>query len=182
MTNISKLFDSKRLEITINRLCQQVIENHKDSKNFILIGLQPRGIYFLERIKSNLEKIFTEKVKTGYLDTTFYRDDFRSIKVPTARDTIIQNSVDNKDVIIIDDVLFTGRTVRSAMDGIMNFGRPKKIELLVLIDRNYSREIPIEPTYCGIKLNTITSDRVEVNLVEQGFKEDSITIKSSQNE
>ena len=169
MTKISKLFDSKRLEITINRLCQQLIENHKYSKNLILIGLQPRGIYFLERIKANLEKIFTEKIETGYLDTTFYRDDFRSIEVPNAKD-------------IIDDVLFTGRTVRSAMDGIMNFGRPKKIELLVLIDRNYSREIPIEPTYCGIKLNTITSDRVEVNLIEQGFREDSITMKSSGNE
>ena len=136
----------------------------------------------MERIKANLEKIFTEKIETGYLDTTFYRDDFRSIEVPNAKDTIIRSNVDNKDVIIIDDVLFTGRTVRSAMDGIMNFGRPKKIELLVLIDRNYSREIPIEPTYCGIKLNTITSDRVEVNLIEQGFREDSITIKSSGNE
>ena len=107
MTKISKLFDSKRLEITINRLCQQLIENHKYSKNLILIGLQPRGIYFLERIKANLEKIFTEKIETGYLDTTFYRDDFRSIEVPNAKDTIIRSSVDNKDVIIIDDVLFT---------------------------------------------------------------------------
>ena len=87
-----------------------------------------------------------------------------------------QYNVEEKDVIIIDDVLFTGRTVRSAMDGIMNFGRPRKIELLVLIDRNYSRDVPIEPTYCGIKINTITSDRIEVNLAEQGFDNDNIWI------
>ncbi len=182
MTNISKLFDSKRLEITIDRLCQQIIENHKNVENFILVGLQPRGVYFLERIKSKLEKNLSKEVNTGYLDTTFYRDDFRSNEVPTARETRITDSVDGKDVVIVDDVLFTGRTVRSAMEGIMNFGRPKKIELLVLIDRYYSREIPIEPTYCGIKLNTITSERVEVNLTEQGFEEDSIIIKNKSNE
>ena len=136
-------------------------------------------VYFLERIKSKLENL-SKEVNTGYLDTTFYRDDFRSNDVPTARETRITDSVDGKDVVIVDDVLFTGRTVRSAMEGIMNFGRPKKIELLVLIDRYYSREIPIEPTYCGIKLNTITSERVEVNLTEQGFEEDSIIIKISQ--
>ena len=90
--------------------------------------------------------------------------------------------VDDKNVVIIDDVLFTGRTVRSAMEGIMNFGRPKKIELLVLIDRKYSRDVPIEPTYYGIKINAITSDRIEVNLREQGFKEDNIMIKNIQNE
>jgi len=90
--------------------------------------------------------------------------------------------VDDKNVVIIDDVLFTGRTVRSAMEGIMSFGRPKKIELLVLIDRKYSRDVPIEPTYCGIKINTITSDRIEVNLREQGFKKDNIMIKNILNE
>ena len=86
--------------------------------------------------------------------------------------------VDEKEVVIIDDVLFTGRTVRSAMEGIMNFGRPNKVELLVLVDRKYSRDIPVEPTYCGIKINTITSDRIEVNLIEQGFKEDNIWISN----
>jgi|TARA_B100001057_G_scaffold496318_1_gene597489 pyrimidine operon attenuation protein/uracil phosphoribosyltransferase len=182
MTNVSKLFDSKRLEITIDRLCQQIIENHKEIENFILIGLQPRGVYFLDRIKAKLEKSLNNEILTGYLDTTFYRDDLKSKNVPEVRETKIPDSLDGKDVVIVDDVLFTGRTVRSAMEGIINFGRPRKIELLVLIDRNYSREIPIEPTYCGIKLNTITSDRVKVNLTEQGFEEDSITIKNNSND
>ena len=180
MTNKSRLFNEERLEITIDRLCHQLIENHKTFNNTVLIGLQPRGIYFLNRIKKNLEKKLKKEIRTGYLDTTFYRDGFRSRDIPPAQETSIPFIVDEKDVIIIDDVLFTGRTVRSAMEGIMNFGRPKKIELLVLVDRKFSRDVPIEPSYCGLKINTITSDRIGVNLTEQGFKEDNIMIESNE--
>ena len=176
MTNKSRLFNRERLEITIDRLCHQLIENHKNFNNSVLIGLQPRGIFFLDRIKRKINSLLEKEIESGILDTTFYRDDFRSNEIPQAKETFIPFLVDDKNVVIIDDVLFTGRTVRSAMDGIMNFGRPKKIELLVLVDRKYSRDIPIEPTYCGIKINTITSDRIEVNLAEQGFKEDNIWI------
>ena len=176
MTNKSRLFNRERLEITIDRLCHQLIENHKNFNNSVLIGLQPRGIFFLDRIKRKINSLLEKKIESGILDTTFYRDDFRSNEIPQAKETLIPFLVDDKKVVIIDDVLFTGRTVRSAMDGIMNFGRPKKIELLVLVDRKYSRDIPIEPTYCGIKINTITSDRIEVNLVEQGFEKDNIWV------
>ena len=112
MTNISKLFDSKRLEITIDRLCQQIIENHKNVENFILVGLQPRGVYFLERIKSKLEKNLCKEVNTGYLDTTFYRDDFRSNDVPTARETRITDSVDGKDVVIVLSLIHISEPTR----------------------------------------------------------------------
>ncbi len=176
MTNKSRLFNRERLEITIDRLCHQLIENHKNFNNSVLIGLQPRGIFFLDRIKRKINSLLEKEIESGILDTTFYRDDFRSNEIPQAKETLIPFLVDDKKVVIIDDVLFTGRTVRSAMDGIMNFGRPKKIELLVLVDRKYSRDIPIEPTYCGIKINTITSDRIEVNLVEQGFEKDNIWV------
>lgn len=176
MTNKSRLFNRERLEITIDRLCHQLIENHKNFNNSVLIGLQPRGIFFLDRIKRKINSLLKKEIESGILDTTFYRDDFRSNEIPQAKETLIPFLVDDKKVVIIDDVLFTGRTVRSAMDGIMNFGRPKKIELLVLVDRKYSRDIPIEPTYCGIKINTITSDRIEVNLAEQGFKKDNIWV------
>lgn len=176
MTNKSRLFNRERLEITIDRLCHQLIENHKNFNNSVLIGLQPRGIFFLDRIKRKINLLLEKEIESGILDTTFYRDDFRSNEIPQAKETLIPFLVDDKKVVIIDDVLFTGRTVRSAMDGIMNFGRPKKIELLVLVDRKYSRDIPIEPTYCGIKINTITSDRIEVNLVEQGFEKDNIWV------
>ena len=176
MTNKSRLFNRERLEITIDRLCHQLIENHKNFNNSVLIGLQPRGIFFLDRIKRKINLLLEKEIESGILDTTFYRDDFRSNEIPQAKETLIPFLVVDKKVVIIDDVLFTGRTVRSAMDGIMNFGRPKKIELLVLVDRKYSRDIPIEPTYCGIKINTITSDRIEVNLVEQGFEKDNIWV------
>lgn len=176
MTNKSRLFNRERLEITIDRLCHQLIENHKNFNNSVLIGLQPRGIFFLDRIKRKINSLLKKEIESGILDTTFYRDDFRSNEIPQAKETLIPFLVDDKKVVIIDDVLFTGRTVRSAMDGIMNFGRPKKIELLVLVDRKYSRDIPIEPTYCGIKINTITSDRIKVNLVEQGFEKDNIWV------
>lgn len=176
MTNKSRLFNRERLEITIDRLCHQLIENHKNFNNSVLIGLQPRGIFFLDRIKRKINSLLKKEIESGILDTTFYRDDFRSNEIPQAKETLIPFLVDDKNVVIIDDVLFTGRTVRSAMDGIMNFGRPKKIELLVLVDRKYSRDIPIEPTYCGIKINTITSDRIEVNLAEQGFEKDNIWV------
>ena len=176
MTNKSRLFNRERLEITIDRLCHQLIENHKNFNNSVLIGLQPRGIFFFFIIKRKINLLLEKEIESGILDTTFYRDDFRSNEIPQAKETLIPFLVDDKKVVIIDDVLFTGRTVRSAMDGIMNFGRPKKIELLVLVDRKYSRDIPIEPTYCGIKINTITSDRIEVNLVEQGFEKDNIWV------
>ena len=163
MTKISKLFDSKRLEITINRLCQQLIENHKYSKNLILIGLQPRGVYFLERIKANLEKIFTEKIETGYLDTTFYRDDFRRRKGPiVAKSTSLKFSLENKRVILIDDVLYTGRSVRAALDALHDYGRPISVELLVLIDRRLSRHVPIQPNYVGHTIDVVADERVTV--------------------
>ncbi len=115
MTKKSRLFDNKRLEITINRLCQELIENHKNFSDTVLVGLQPRGIYFLNRIKKNLDSILNKEIQIGYLDTTFYRDDFRSKEVPKAKETLMPFLVDDKNVVIIDDVLFTGRTVRSAM-------------------------------------------------------------------
>ena len=169
------LFDSNNLNVTVKRLCNQLLENHNNFKNSVIIGLQPRGIFFAKRIIKELENQISTKIETGYLDTTFYRDDFRSYnKNLNAKETIIPFMVDNKNVIIVDDVLFTGRTVRSAMEGIINFGRPKKIELLVLIDRKYNREIPIEATYIGKSVNTVESQKIEVKLKEQGNKNDKI--------
>ena len=176
----SRLFDKKRLDITIERLCHQLIENHSNFKDSLLIGLQPRGIYLQNRIIKTINKLFSIEVPSGYLDTTFYRDDFRTKEIPKAKETFMPYLVDNKNVIIIDDVLFTGRTVRSAMEGIMNFGRPNKIELLVLIDRKFSRHIPVEPTYYGTRINTLTSQKIIVNLTEQGFDKDNIWITNNE--
>jgi pyrimidine operon attenuation protein/uracil phosphoribosyltransferase len=169
------ILDQNLLEITISRLCFQLIENHNDFSNSIILGLQPRGVYVADRIKSHLEKLLNINIDIGYLDTTFHRDDFRRRESPKkANETNIPFLLEDKDVILIDDVLFTGRSVRAAMDAMISFGRPKTVELLILIDRKYTRDLPIQPNYIGRSVNTIHSQRVMVEWREQGKKNDSI--------
>lgn len=168
------LFDSKLLKVTISRLCQQLIEVHDDFSQSVLIGLQPRGIFVAERIKEELELLTKNEIHLGYLDTTFHRDDFRRRDEPIApSQTKIPFLIENKKVILVDDVLFTGRSVRAALDAMNTFGRPSQVELLVLIDRLYSRHIPVEANYVGRKVNTIQSQKVLVEIKEQG-KDDNI--------
>jgi pyrimidine operon attenuation protein / uracil phosphoribosyltransferase len=169
------LLDSKLLQITISRLCQQLIENHDDFADTVILGLQPRGIYLAERVKKVLEVELGKKIQLGYLDTTFHRDDFRRREQPiTANKTHVPFLIEGKKVIIVDDVLYTGRSVRAAFDAMTMFGRPEKVELLVLIDRLYSREIPIEANYVGRKVNTLDSQRIKVELLERGNTKDNI--------
>lgn len=168
------LFDSQLLKVTISRLCQQLIEVHDDFSQSVIIGMQPRGIFLAQRIQSELEKLTGSTIHLGFLDTTFHRDDFRRRDEPiTPSQTKIPFLIENKNVILVDDVLFTGRTVRAALDAMNTFGRPAKVELLVLIDRLYSRHIPVEANYVGRKVNTIQSQKVLVEIEEQG-KEDNI--------
>lgn len=153
------------LSITINRLCHQLIENHSSFENTVLIGLQPRGSFLLDLISTQLNKLTGVDVIHGYLDSTFHRDDFRRRDVPPkAHETKIDFVVEDKNVILVDDVLFTGRSVRAAMDALLAFGRPKKVELLVLIDRKYSRDIPLAPNYVGKEVNTLAHQKVLVQL------------------
>ncbi len=166
------LFNSKLLNITISRLCQHIIENHGDFSDTVLLGMQPRGIHLAERIKNELERQLNKSISLGYLDTTFHRDDFRRRDTPkTPNQTKIPFLIENQKVILIDDVLYTGRTVRAALDAMTMFGRPAKVELLVLIDRLYSRHIPVEANYIGRKVNTMPSQHVLVELAEQGKKD-----------
>ncbi len=174
------LFDSQLLTVTISRLCQQLIEVHEDFRDTVIIGMQPRGIFLAERIKSELEQLIETNIDTGYLDATFHRDDFRRRDEPVSpNQTRITFPVEKKSVVLIDDVLFTGRTVRAALDALNMFGRPSKVELLILIDRLYSRHIPIEANYVGRKVNTVQSQRVLVELKEQQ-KEDNIWLISKE--
>ncbi|MDH5609837.1 MAG: bifunctional pyr operon transcriptional regulator/uracil phosphoribosyltransferase PyrR [Cyclobacteriaceae bacterium] len=163
------LLDSNLLQITILRLCQQLIESHDDFRNSVIIGLQPRGIFLANRIKSVLETLQENKLHLGYLDPTFHRDDFRRREQPLRpAETRIDFAIEGKNVILVDDVLYTGRSVRAALDAMSTFGRPNKVEYLVLIDRLYSRDVPIEANYIGKKVNTLHSQRVKVELKEQG--------------
>ena len=166
------LFDSKLLKVTISRLCRQLIEVHDDFSNSVIIGLQPRGIFLAERIKKELEALVNHEIHLGYLDPTFHRDDFRRRDEPlTANQTKIPFLIENKHVILVDDVLYTGRTVRAALDAMNTFGRPAKVELLVLVERLYSRHIPINADFVGRKVNTIQSQKVAVEITEQGDKD-----------
>ena len=173
------LLDSKKIDLILNRLVCQLIENHKDFKNTVLIGLQPRGTYLIEKIL----KIFKKKypsidIKSGILDFTFFRDDFRrSDKTLKANSTQINFSIENKNVVLIDDVLFTGRSIKAAMSSMDSYGRPNSIELLVLIDRRYKREIPIQANYCGAKIDTFKGDKVNV-VWNENSKKNVIYIES----
>ncbi|MBW4890592.1 bifunctional pyr operon transcriptional regulator/uracil phosphoribosyltransferase PyrR [Mucilaginibacter sp. HMF5004] len=162
------LLDGQKFQITIQRLCRQLIENHNDFSNSVIIGIQPRGIYLAKRIAEELRKILPGKtILQGDLDITFYRDDFRRRETPLVpNQTRIDFIVEGKKVILMDDVLWTGRTIRATMDAMMAFGRPEKMELLVLVDRRYSRHIPVTADYVGIPVDSIASQKVVVSWKE----------------
>lgn len=160
------ILNSKLFEITVTRLCYQLIENHNDFSQSVIIGLQPRGIYLAKRIHKKLSEILKSKnIKCGTLDVTFYRDDFRK-KELVPNSTEIDFIIEDKNVILVDDVLWTGRTIRAGLDAMLAFGRPKDVELLVLIDRRYSRNVPIQAKYIGKTIDSIASEKVKVEWKE----------------
>tara|TARA_Y100000766_G_C18880007_1_gene592903 strand:- start:1198 stop:1722 length:525 start_codon:yes stop_codon:yes gene_type:complete len=159
------LFNHSQVNICLERLAYQLLENHDDFSETVLIGLQPRGKFLSENIVNVLkEKYGLKKINYGYLDITFFRDDFR-----TKTDVLIPNesnfklNVNNKKVVFIDDVLYTGRTIRAALTAIESFGRPKSIELLILVNRRYSRELPIQADYKGFNVDVYEDQKVYVN-------------------
>ncbi len=162
------LLTSTEVNIILHRLACQLIENHLDLSNTILIGIQPRGTFLAERLKKILEQDYKiQNIALGYLDITFFRDDFRrSEKQLEANKTQIDFIVEDKKVIFIDDVLYTGRSIRSALTAIQSFGRPSEIELLVLIDRRFSRHLPIQPDYRGRQVDAINDEKVKVSWLE----------------
>ncbi|WP_046745804.1 bifunctional pyr operon transcriptional regulator/uracil phosphoribosyltransferase PyrR [Kordia zhangzhouensis] len=162
------LLNSTEIGIILHRLACQLIENHLDFSNTVLIGIQPRGIYLAERLTQILQNDYQVKdIELGYLDITFYRDDFRrNEKILEANKTKINFVVENKKVVFIDDVLYTGRSIRAALTAIQSFGRPEEIELLVLIDRRFSRHLPIQPNYRGRQVDAINKEKVKVNWSE----------------
>lgn len=163
------LLTSKEVNIILHRLACQLIEKHLDFSDTILIGIQPRGTFLAERLKDLLEKEYNiSKIALGYLDITFFRDDFRRTDKPLeANKTQIDFIVENKKVVFIDDVLYTGRSIRSALTAIQSFGRPSEIELLTLIDRRFSRHLPIQPDYRGRQVDAINDEKVLVCWKEQ---------------
>jgi len=162
------LLSAKEIDIILNRLACQLIENHIDFSDTVLIGIQPRGTFLAKRLADMLINNYNIKnVVLGSLDITFFRDDFRRGDKPlSANATHINFLVEDKNVVFIDDVLYTGRSIRAALTAIQSFGRPRHIELLTLIDRRFSRHLPIQPDYRGRQVDAISNEKVIVNWKE----------------
>ncbi len=156
------ILSGQQLSLTVKRLAHQILENNALLQETVVIGLQPRGIFLSDRIVNELQSLVAGgKIEYGKLDITFYRDDVRK-SLHIANSTDIPFSLENKHVILIDDVLYTGRTIRAALDALLAFGRPSKVSLCVLIDRRFSRELPIQPDFTGKTIDTIISQKVKV--------------------
>ncbi len=168
--------NNQQIELTIKRLANQILENHVNLDQTVIIGIQPRGVFLSDRIVKELAtEIDSSAIVYGKLDITFYRDDHRKeLHVPNKTD--IRFSIEGKKVILVDDVLYTGRTIRAALDALMDFGRPEKVELMVLIDRRYSRQLPIQPDYTGRSIDSIITQKVKVLWSDKDEKDEVVLI------
>lgn len=167
------LFPAGKLAITLKRLSHQLIEHYGDFDQTVMLGIQTRGVSLGRRIQRILQELLPEvALPFGALDTTFYRDDFRKRATPLqANLNQVDFLIEDQHVILVDDVLYTGRTVRAAMDAMLAFGRPKSVSLLTLVDRRHQRELPVEASYSGITVDTIETQYVVVELAEDDGKD-----------
>lgn len=154
--------NAAQLEATLNRLAHQLVENYSSLEDIVFIGIQPRGVKISSLIVEKIKTLYPgDQVRYGILDITFYRDDIRE-EFHKASDTSISFSIEGKTVVLIDDVLYTGRTIRAALDALQDFGRPSKVELCVLINRRFSRQLPIQADYCGKSVDSTPAQKVKV--------------------
>lgn len=175
-----KIIDQQQLAITLDRLCFELIENHNDFSETVIVGIQSRGVYLSRRIRERLQHFVPGlRLPIGELDISFFRDDFRRRDMIVPSSTHMDFLVEGKKVILVDDVFYTGRTIRAAMDALLAFGRPVKVELLVLIHRKFSAQLPIAPDYTGTAIDTISSQKVKVHL-QQPDGEDGVWLISDQ--
>lgn len=167
------LLDQQKIQIILHRLCCQLIERYGGLENSVLIGLQPRGTFLLDRIIKVLKsKHHIDQIQNGKLDVTFFRDDFRRTEKPiTANQNQMNVIIENRQVVLIDDVFFTGRSVRAALTAIESYGRPSTIELMVLVHRRFSRHLPIKPDYIGVQMDALVGDKVKVSWIENDGKD-----------
>lgn len=163
------ILENKRFELTIERLCHQLIESYDKFDNTCIIGIQSRGVLLANRIHQRLLSILNiKKIEYGKLDITFYRDDFRTRVKPLTANTIEMDFlVENKNVVLVDDVLYSGRTIQAAMTALNHYGRPKKVELLTLVDRRFNRELPIKANYVGVAVDAVDEAYVHVEWSEE---------------
>jgi len=177
------ILDQQDIKQALKKIAQQIISKHKSLKDIVLIGIRTGGAFLAYRLRDEISKKEEEKPPTGVLDINLYRDDWTRIGPnPKLRSTEITFSIDDKMIILVDDVLFTGRTIRAAMDALIDFGRPKKIELAVLVDRGEEqRELPIKANYVAKEWQTSGSDTVNVYLKEEGFHDQVVVEEKESN-
>lgn len=172
-----KILSAEDISRVLQRLTHEILEKNEDPGEFVLIGIQTRGVYLAKRIQAAIKDIKNIEIPLGVLDITLYRDDLTAIGPnPVVKETKINFDLNDKKVILIDDVLFTGRTVRAALDEIMDFGRPKSIQLLALIDRGH-RELPVRADFVGKNIPTSRSESVEVKLREIDEKDEVAVVE-----
>lgn len=167
-TTTKVLLSKERFQITVERLCRQLIENYDDFDNTCIIGIQTKGVFLANRMEQRIREILnTPTLEYGKLDITFYRDDFRTSKKPLrAMRTEMDFIIENKKVILIDDVLYTGRTIQAALTALNHYGRPKHVELLTLVDRRFNRQIPIKADYVGLVVDGIENAYIKAEWKE----------------
>ncbi len=177
MKRAKTILQDKKFRFVIERICRQLIENHGDFSNTCLIGIQDRGGLFADRLYGVLKNEIPDlKLEFGKLDITFYRDDFRTGKTPlSASKTEMDFLIENKKVIVVDDVLYTGRTIQAALSAMQHYGRPEKVELAVMVDRRFNRELPIQADYAGTAVDAVDKAYVEVTW-QQNDGEDKIVL------
>jgi pyrimidine operon attenuation protein / uracil phosphoribosyltransferase len=175
---LKTLLNAAQVQLVLQRLVHQLLEHNPNLNNTVLIGLQPRGVFFADRIIDLLKNNFKlANILYGKLDFTFYRDDVHSNdEIILPNDMDMPHSLEGKKVILIDDVLYTGRSIRSALDALVDFGRPASVALMVLVDRRFSRELPIQPDYVGISIDSINSQKVSVNWQHLQHKDEVLLI------
>lgn len=172
------LLDDKAVERSINRITHEIIERNAGTKNLGLIGIRTRGIYLAKRIRDKVLAIENIELPLGILDITMYRDDISKLKTPEIKKTDIRFDLNNATIILVDDVIYTGRTTRAAMDAIMDLGRPKKIQMAVLVDRGL-RELPIRPDYIGIFHSITAEEEILVKLREIDGKDEVVLLRTA---
>jgi pyrimidine operon attenuation protein / uracil phosphoribosyltransferase len=159
------LLDEADLQRTLRRIAHEIVEKHPDLEQLALVGIHTRGVFIAERLAGLIEQFTDSRVPTGALDISFYRDDVRAHPQPVVKATRLEFDIDGRSVVLVDDVLYTGRTIRSAIEALFGYGRPERVQLAVLVDRGH-RELPIRPDYVGKNLPTSRDERVNVQLSE----------------
>lgn len=178
----AKIIDKEGLQRTITRLAHEIIERNRGVENIVIIGIHTRGSTLAQRLVDKIEEIEGKRVPLGYLDITLYRDDFRKrLKQPIVQMTDIPFEIDDKDVILVDDVLYTGRTSRAALDALMDFGRPASVQLAVLVDRGH-RELPIRADYVGKNIPTSVGEEIQVRLTENDGEDCVLLVEAPKEE